>query len=262
MSDSIITISHLIDLDLLHPAAAHKHRGKHKRFNEILNGVGKPALESQVTTFMTMFTGSLEQAVVRFFCTAAGAAFTTELQIISGGEFRSDSTMSTRRTIDLVVVGRNDDKDPVAGGLHWHPVAAVEAKYGAWVNAGNGYCGFVGEEDRHQDGHLPYSNQVICYLHGCIDGRLSLDEKVKFIWLGEGKRAVEGLGPWGLKGLHPGDAARIPGYAEAYPKQQAAIESWTPVTWGELGEAITRAVGGPEAEAIVRFLRAGGPSAN
>lgn len=262
MNGTEITIDHLVNQGLLHPDAAHKHRRRHERFNEILNGRGKRALESQVTTFVTMFSGPLEQAVVSFFCSAAGATFSEDLQIISGGEFRDDSKEATLRTIDLVVVDRNEGGQPGSGGLRWKPVVAVEAKYGAWVNGGNGFCGYTTKDDRHEDGHLPYSNQAICYLHGCIDGRLNVEKDVRFVWLGEGRDDAVGLGPWGRKGLHPGDAGKIPGYAEAYKAQGEAIKSWTPVTWAELGNAITQQIGGPEAEAIVRFLRAGGPSAN
>jgi hypothetical protein len=259
---STITIQHLVSQGLLHPDAAHKRRSKHDRFNQILSGQGKNALESQVTTFMTMFSGALEQAVIRFFCSAAGATFSEDLQIIAGGEFRDDSTKATLRTIDLVVVDRNKDGQPGSGGLRWKPVVAVEAKYGAWVNGGNGFCGFTTKDDRDEHGHLPYSNQAICYLHGCIDGRLDVKNGVRYVWLGEGRTDTEGLGPWGRKGLHPGDAGKIPGYEAAYKAQGEAIKSWAPVTWVELGKAITEEVGGPEAEAIVRFLRAGGPSAN
>lgn len=261
-----MSIKHLVEKQLLHPDAAHKHRAKHDRYSQILRGEGKIATEAQVTTFMTMFSGRLEQTAISYLCSAAGTDFDKDyrakLQLISGGEFRDDSVTVTRRTIDLVIVDRNDDQAPSPGSQHWLPVVAIEAKYGAWVNAGNGYCGFTTEKHRHKDGYLPYSNQAICYPHGCIDHRLDSKEDVHFVWLGEGKPDVDDVGPWGRKGLYPGDAKRIPGFEAAFELQNAAKEIWKPATWTELGAAINKEIGGSEGAAIIRFLRAYGPSAN
>jgi hypothetical protein len=261
-----ITIQHLIGQEYLHPEAAAKHSGQWGRFNEILNGRNGSAVESQVTTFITMFGGPLEQAAIAYLCAAAELELTPEelsrLQLISGGEFRADAEMATRRTIDIVVVDRNDDQPADAGRHHFRPVVGVEGKYGAWVNGGNGFCAHPKAQERHEDGHLPYSNQAICYPHGCIDERLNAGEGVAFVWLSEGRPDPDGVGPWGRKGLHPGDAGKIPGFEEAYDLQKEAMGIWQPATWSGLAEAIRAEIGGPEAEAIARFLRAGGPSAN
>lgn len=266
MTTPEITIEHLIEQDYLHPETARKHRGQWDRFDEILNGRNGTAVESQVTTFITMFGGRLEEAAIAYLCAAAGLDLApeelTRLQLISGGEFRADAEMATRRTIDIVVVDRNDDLPADAGRHHFRPVVGVEGKYGAWVNGGNGFCAHTTEDDRRPDGHLPYSNQAICYPHGCIDERLNSEKGVKFLWLSEGRPDPDGIGPWGRKGLHPGDAGKIPGFEEAYDLQTKAMGIWKPATWSGLAEAIRAEIGGPEAEAIARFLRAGGPSAN
>jgi len=267
MDSTEITIEYLVEKELLHSDTVKKHRRKLERFDQLLlGGERNHAIESQVTTFMTMFTGRLEQVVIEYLCAVAGADFDkdyrSQLQLISGGEFRDDSVTKTRRSIDLVVVDRNDDQVPSPGSQHWLPVVAVEAKYGAWVNAGNGYCGFTKEKDRHEDGYLPYSSQAICYPHGCIDKRLDSAKGVRFVWLGEGNPDVDNVGPWGRRGLYSADKNRIPGYDVAFKLQEKAKFIWKPATWAELGAAISKEIGGAEAEAIVRFLRAGGPTAN
>ncbi|NKR12489.1 hypothetical protein A5N16_00775 [Arthrobacter sp. M6] len=261
-----MSIEHLIEQGHLHRETAGKHRGQWDRFEEIPNGRNGPAVESQVTTFITMFGGRLEHAAITYLCTAAELNLTPEelsrLQLISGSEFRADAELATRRTIDIVVVDRNDDLPASRGRNHFRPVVGVEGKYGAWVNGGNGFCAHTSEEDRRPDGYLPYSNQAICYPHGCIDGRLNSGQGVKFVWLGEGRSDPDDVGPWGRKGLHPGDMGKIPGFEEAYDLQKQVMGIWKPATWSGLAAAIRAEIGGPEVEAIAQFLRVGGPSAS
>lgn len=266
MTDPEITIEHLIKKGYLHAAAAQKHSGSWERFDEILAGQNGQAVESQVTTFITMFGGRLEQAAIAYLCAAAELDLTPDelakLQLISGGEFRADAESATLRTIDIMVVGRNDHLPADTGRLHFRPLVGVEGKYGAWVNGGNGFCAHPAHQTPGPDGRLPYSNQAICYPHGCIDERLDAEKGVKFVWLSEGRPDPDGVGPWGRKGLHPGDAGKIHGFEEAFKLQKEAMDIWKPATWAGLAEAVRAEIGGPEAEAIARFLRAGGPSAN
>lgn len=58
------------------------------------------------------------------------------------------------------------------------------------------------------------------------------------------------------------EMTRIPGYDVAFPREQAAKNIWKPAPWAALGAAISKEISGVEAEAIVKFLRSGGPSAN
>ncbi|MBG0738654.1 hypothetical protein IV500_04365 [Paeniglutamicibacter antarcticus] len=252
-----ITVEHLIKKGLLHPDAANKHRGKHERFNRILRSEGRVATEAQVTGFMTMFGGDLEDAVIGYLCTAAGVEDRDRLQIVSGLEFRFDSEAPNKRSIDLVIGRRDEDAPTTKGAKSWTPVVAVEAKFGAMVNGGHGYC---------PDDALGYSNQAICYaLHTCVDDRL--DGTVKYVWLGNPVDAemLALYGPWGRKGIHRGDFD-YQTVKDAFDDQELAKDKWKPATWPALGAAITTALNAQglaaEAEAIVRFLRAGGPSAN
>lgn len=246
-----ITIESLIRKGLVHPETAAKHAAKLARFDIILGGEGQ-AVESQSTTFMTMADGPLEKALIGAICDAAGVPDRDGIRLLSGTEFRHDSDATDRRTIDMVCARRINDQS-ARGSLAWQPVVATEAKYGAWVNGGHGYCAKFPEA---------YSNQVICYLHGCIDARL--DENVKFVWLGNAT-AYPDLGPWGRKGIHEGDF-EYAGLEEAFGRQLEAKDVWKSMTWPDLGRAIKEALEplgfSAEADAIVRLLRAHGPSVN
>ncbi|ACL42408.1 hypothetical protein Achl_4457 (plasmid) [Pseudarthrobacter chlorophenolicus A6] len=247
---SEITVDHLINKGLIHPETAEKHRAKRSRHDEILAGMR--GTETDSTTLITMSDGPLEKAIVGALCDAAGIPGTARdgIRLLSGSEFRVDSGAKDRRTIDIIGARRLDEAVTVKA---WHPVFATEAKYDAWVNGGHGYCKAAKES---------YSNQAICYLHGCIDARLG--EDVKFIWLGNATAHPE-FGPWGRKGIHEGDF-KWAGLEEAFRLQEIAKERWSSLTWAEVGEAITVALAAEgladEAAAIVRFLRAGGPSSN
>lgn len=256
MNGTEINIEHLVSEKLLHPDAAHKHRGKHERYNELLRGEGV-ATEAQVTTFMTMFGGVLEDAVVDYLCEAAGVEDRDGLQLVSGLEFRFDSKAPNKRAIDLVIGRRDPDAPMTKGAWAWTPVVAVEAKFGAAVNGGHGYC----PEDAGG-----YSNQAICYaVHTCVDKRLNGD--VAYVWLGNPvhEELLALYGPWGRKGIHHGDFD-YPALKTAFDDQELAKQTWKCATWQGLGSAITAVLTqegfSAEADAIVRFLRAGGPSAN
>lgn len=256
MDSTDISIKHLVGKKLLHPDAAQKHSGKHGRYSAILRG-DWVATEAQVTTFMTMFGGLLEDAVVDYLCEVAGVKERDGLQIASGSEFRFDSDAPNRRAIDLVIGRRDPDAPMSRGAKAWTPVVAVEAKFGAAVNGGHGYC------PKDAEG---YSNQAICYaLHDCVDKRLNGD--VAYVWLGNPVDAdlLAKYGPWGIKGINDNDF-NYPTLLKAFADQEKAKDKWKAATWPGLGSAITTALAAEgfsaEAEAIVRFLRAGGPSAN
>jgi hypothetical protein len=245
-----ITIQHLIECGLVHPATAEKHRHRWDRLNDVLGGA--PGTEPDSTSLITMSDGPLEKAMVDAMCDAAGIPVEDreDIRLLSGAEFRVDSGVKDRRTIDIVGARKVDGS---ATHKAWLPVLATEAKYGAWVNGGHGYC---------KDNPETYSNQVICYLHGCIDARL--DGDVQFIWLGNAVTDPE-LAPWGRKGIVEEDFAWA-GLEEAHKLQELARDRWNALTWTALGTAITTALTAEgfaaEAEAIVRFLRAAGLSAN
>jgi hypothetical protein len=205
--------------------------------------------------FLTMSDGLLEQTVLGVLCDAAGIQDHEGLRLLSGTEFRHDSEVTDRRSIDMVVASKLHEDQAARGSLAWQPIAGVEAKYDAWVNGGRGYC------KKFPD---TYSNQAICYLHGCIDARLDTKKGVKFIWLSNAPKNPE-HGPWDRKGIHEGDFEWA-GLEEAYANQTEAKDKWSAVTWAGLGNAITATLSAEgyaaEAEALVRFLRAGGSSVN
>lgn len=236
----------------LHGGTVAQHPSTHEAFNEILRDPTRTlfATEPQSTTFLTMFDGPLEKAVIEVLCRRAGVVYTADLRLLSGKDFRWDSAAKDRRTIDFVVARWVGEGAPQKGSQGWELVIAVEAKYGAAVNGGHGYC------KKHP---RRYSNQIICYLHGCVDGRLSRRKGVAFLWLGYAPKSPEAA-PWERKAIHEGDF-KWAGLEKAFRRQERARKHWQGVTWAELGQAITAALESEglssEAEAIVRFLRAG-----
>lgn len=253
-----VTIAGLIEAGLLHRATCEAQSLRYPKLNGIL--AGDRGTEPDSTRFLTWTDGALEKAITDYFCDIAGIPPEARdgLRLISGSEFRFDSGARDRRSIDLVAARRTKESTGARRERVWKAVIAIEAKYTAAVNDGLVYC--------KQDPMNPqYSNQVICYSHGCIDERL--DKDVVFIWLANpvGPEMHAKYGPWADKGINENDL-KWEVMNAAYPAQQAAMKVWKSATWAGLGRAISGTLTpkglAAEADAIVRFLRAGGPSSN
>lgn len=242
----------LTERAVLHAGTVARHQSKIAAFNAILGDPTRTlfATEPQSTTFLIMLDGRPEKAVIEMLCDRAGIIYTDDLRLLSGRDFRWDSAAKDRRTIDFVVARWVGEGPPQKGSQGWDLVIAVEAKYDAAVNGGHGYC------KKHP---RRYSNQIICYLHGCVDGRLSRRKGVIFLWLGQAPKSPDAA-PWGRKAIHEGDF-KWAGLEKAFRRQERARKHWKGVTWSELGQAITSALESDglssEAEAIIRLLRAG-----
>jgi len=258
-SQNEITIESLIEQMLLHKETCEAvSADKIEKFNRIL--AGAKGSETDSTLFLTLTDGKLEKAILEYFCEQAGIPEQDRdgLRLLSGAQFRADSGVSDPRSIDLIGARREVENTGEPGGKIWSAAMAIEAKYGAAVNDGHAYC------KKDPKAHK-YSNQVICYSHGCIDERLGSD--VAFIWLSNpvAPHLHDKYGHWGDKGINEKDLQHEV-FRNAYPDQEVAKVRWKSATWSGLGQAITTALTAEgmtaEAEAIVRFLRAGGPSAN
>lgn len=192
--------------------------------------------ERRATTFLTLLTGETEKTVVAQFCGAAGIAYRPSYRLISGSNFNAapfqpKRTRREQRSIDFVVVDIADsDGNYMDDGALHEPVIAVEAKFSAMVNGRYGYCPDLPA--------LDYSNQIICYPHGCVNERVSVERGVKFVWLGlplKGNKA----GPlWGRRGLVESDSGAT--LTAAYARQQSSNELWAPLEWGTLYAALER----------------------
>ncbi|MHA7191131.1 hypothetical protein ACX80N_12665 [Arthrobacter sp. MDT2-16] len=234
-----VTIASLIAQGHLHQvsidAGSHRTRYTREALDALLAGVGKP-LEEQVTYFLSCTDGALERVCIEYLLEAAGVQQDpARLRLISGKQFNAETGAADGRSIDLVVRRKADDGSSV-------PVIGVEAKYGAWVNGALGYC-----PDRPGE----YSNQAICYLHGCIS-EMHSTEHMAFLWIGhEATQTVEF--PWGRKGFTEKDGA-TERFASVYIEQVAVAGIWHRATWEGLAAAIESKIGGPEGSAIARFL--------
>ena len=165
----MITVDSLISHGYLHRESIEATEGV-KSFarattDQLLAGEKRPS-EVQVTRLLSCTDGRLETVIIRYLLNIAGVKCVSEgLRLITGSQFNAETGGADHRSIDLVVRRRTSDDETV-------PVLAAEAKYGAWVNGGFGYC----PRDPHG-----YSNQAICYLHGCISDAHSVNE-MAFIW--------------------------------------------------------------------------------
>lgn len=211
------TLAELVALDILHSESVRcLSLARTEAFEQILAGAKAPK-ENDVTQFIALLDGNVERAVIELFCEVSGVTYTSRLRLENGSDFRADSGQVDTRAMDLVVYQRKEGSTEVV------PVIAIEAKFGAYVNARWGYCPRDPEA---------YSNQVICYVHGCLNPLL--DEKVKFVWLG----LVTAGSPWGNKGINERDLIGWPLLASAYEAQQGAEEKWHSVVWPQLYERV------------------------
>lgn len=233
-----ITIDSLARDGLLNPDDARNLYPLEEDLNKYLAGPTKRARETYLTYLLASSSGPLERAVIDYLCEVAdGIEPEPGMRLISGDEFNQPG----RKTIDLVVAKKVDGR--------WVPLIAVEAKFNAPVNGHRRYC------TKLEKGSA-YSNQAICYLHGCLHDDLH-EKKVKFVWLGKPNTRPD-LGAWGSKGVHAGDIARYPDYfGDGIGPQTDAAERWCFATWDMLEEKIAAAIPGPNGSAIVKALRAG-----
>lgn len=232
-----IDIDSLVESGHLHPVAVqHLSTAVKERINACLDGTNAHIRETDLTYFMTTFAGGLEQAVIAYLCEVGGIQPTPDMRLISGDAFAQPG----RLTIDLIVARLVDGE--------WVPVIAIEAKFNAYLNGHRNYC-------RKAEPGFVYSNQAICYPHGCLHDDLS--GAVAFIWLAKPNKRPD-LGAFGIKGLHKGDLLRDEAYyGDGLKPQQDAEAAWHFATWDALEQRIAAACPGAEGESVIRALRAG-----
>jgi hypothetical protein len=190
--------------------------------------------EPHATQLVSFLDGMAEGAFVHLVCARAGVEYQPSFRVISGREFRLDTHGENPREVDLVVV----DTDKPGR----KPVVAIEAKFDATVNGSRKYCG--------DPKHASYSNQIICYPHGCVHPDLTTPE-VRFVWLG---LEVDRVRPMSRsKGAITDRDTDLP---TERALQDDAEALWVRATWEEVWEAIAAAVTEkPLAAALLRGLR-------
>jgi hypothetical protein len=169
---------------------------------------------------LSFLDGMAEAAFIRVLCDRAGVGYEPAFRVISGREFRRDTQGVNRREVDLVVV------DTGAPGRK--PVIAVEAKFDASVNGGRTYCA--------APEHASYSNQIICYPHGCVHPDLAAPT-VRFVWLGLGRDSGRPMSRF------PGAITdRDTDLPAERALQDRAETQWTRASWEDVWEAVGAAV--------------------
>jgi hypothetical protein len=244
-------LSDLVHAGLLEPVWVSEMDARFRRSAEtILAGGSAKWQESDVTATIALLDGPAQRAVVTLLCAAAGIDQRPGLRLVEGTDFRREWGRLHGRDGDLFLERRNIDV-VVVDGLYWAPVIAVEAKFDASCNGRTGYCS---TNPQHT-----WSNQVVCYLHGCTHPALDVDKGVKFLWLSLDddaalgsplERVRAGLTARDLE-VYAGNAHNL---APALTRQTEALPQWRNVSWRALHAALRDELGDP-AEPLNRLLQ-------
>lgn len=179
----------------------------------VLAGTVSPS-EPMVTGFMCNLGGEIEQSLIRLLCSETTVTPRTTFRIISGTDYNQRTGNRDRRSIDLVII------DTAAGDA---AQLIVEAKFTAQINGRLGYCPLPQNAGR-------YSNQFVCYAHGCIHPTFgdAQDGGVPRVWLGPARG--DGLMPWRGGGVSVADRSDRD-FAYFVRAVDATAPSWIPLTW-------------------------------
>ncbi|MGW8431164.1 hypothetical protein ACWGJ9_08570 [Curtobacterium citreum] len=208
------------------------------RAEAVLTTEASQWLESDITLMLSLLDGPAQLAVIQAFCVAAGEPYREGLSLVEGSDFRRwhSTAHADRRNIDLVII----DTD-------WNPVIAIEAKFEAACNGRTGYC---------SDKHAGWSNQLVCYLHGCAHPALDVSEGVKFLWLSPADEVgtvlshVRGAVTAQNIRQYPRNAANL---RKALERQTEAMAQWRTVSWASLYAALRQQVPA-HADALIELL--------
>lgn len=129
-------LNRLVDKGLLFDGVHRWNAERQEKYEELLSGTGRRAVEPQVTTLLSMFSGDIEASAIKFFCTKTERDYHDRMQIIPGSDFARHTGQKSRRRFDLVLA----DSVPVDAGERWSPQIVIGAKYGGAVNGGFGFC--------------------------------------------------------------------------------------------------------------------------
>lgn len=182
--------------------------GCHLSQNSLGRLLAKRTIEPDFSSLGAVCSMPLEQVIFDALGLAGGTTGGS-FRLMSGNAWakaRREATSGVEwftpghhRVPDWVVADSVDD---------WLPLAFVENKGGAAVNGGWGYCGAHAGDW--------YSNQVICYPHGCWWSEPSTITNAEMIWHG----VLSGSDGLGGKGLTPRDG-------QLFRAQARALELWT-----------------------------------
>jgi hypothetical protein len=248
----LMSIESLVARGLLNREGADQLSGRQRaRLDAILLAGGPQPRETEVTRFLNLADGVFAQALIAIFCQTGLVTPEPGMQIMSGTDFKRGAVGARidRRSLDIIVFKWIGESDILDGStkMRRQAVVAIEAKFTANVNARDGYC---------PDSPDSYSNQIICYVHGCMHP--PFDSGVKFVWLG---LPLNTGGPlWGRKGINQSTLVNWPELASVLAEQEEAEKQWKMLEWPELYRSLDRSftseIVEPEIrEAILRGLR-------
>ena len=177
----------------------------------------------------------------------AGARLYRLQDFLSRGTWSRPGDRSSLKLPDFIVAHPDlgDDSEPTKQRLI--PDVAVEFKGSAKVNGRYGYC----PDDVTG---LNYSNQPICYAHGCWANLTDADNRrdfarMRFVWIGPDVQVGSQNGPWGTAGLSERDRGNYSSPAgvaidPAIDLQNAAAKKWHGLGLSQLESTIRAVPGG------------------
>lgn len=174
--------------------------------------------EEAVTEALCAVVGEPGSCLARILLRAAGIQPRPRAEMVRPGD-KSLIHLRGRRSPDLFIADLDTSE----------VLLAIEGKGQADVNGGWGYCPWYLDT---------YSNQAICYPHGCWVSE-SVDPATGYLWLhplAHDPRKTGILATWQTDPFYThGDEVRARQLAEAYALQQEAWErSWSTFSWEQL----------------------------
>ncbi|WP_280426305.1 hypothetical protein [Nocardia carnea] len=185
--------------------------------------------EHDISAMLCSLNPPWEAPLVQLLCRATGRDYDDAMRVYTTQQFVKSTNSALDRRVPDFVVGRDHDGVVV-------PEIIVELKGNAWINGGWDYCPRYGDD--------VYSNQVLCYLHGCWT---SVDLRdVAFCWIG--LRAIVDNPvhefPWGNKAVNERDGRDSYGLRIAYRRHRIAALHWRPLTIEDVAEVLRATDGG------------------
>ncbi|MFI8977268.1 hypothetical protein ACIGO9_30605 [Nocardia asteroides] len=179
--------------------------------------------EHDITALLSALNPPFESAVIQLLCRATGRPYSPDMRVYTMKVFLETTSSALDTRVPDFLVGR-DHNDVVV------PDIIVELKGNAWTNGGWKYCPRYGED--------VYSNQVLCYLHGCWT---SVDLRdVDFCWVGR-RGIIDNPShefPWGNSAVNERDGSLNHGMRIAYRRHRIAALRWRPLTIEDIADVL------------------------
>lgn len=215
------------------------------RVRHLATGMG--LVESDITAMLCALDGPAERALVDHLLQVSGLPPADRsrylYQVIEPTEVRKNrrrlaSGRPSGINPDIVIQRRNHDSN-----ADIELVVAAEVKRGASVNGGAHYC--------PSGVHADYSNQVVCYVHGCwLSEESPSRNTIRYVWIAPAAHLAPGIFPKSALNGTQRQRDRWGATSAAFNRQTAALELWRTSSLEALADALEDAA--PDVSRLVR----------